>query len=382
MIRSIEGVRGIAALMVALYHAYIYAHWGGFPARSDVLRYAWLFVDLFFVVSGFVMAINYGDRLQTGRAGAAYMVRRFFRLYPLHIVTTFTVLAAVISVQTAKLVLGQFGISTGSEAPFAFKFFDPLLLVFDFLLLQGLGIIRMEIHNFPSWSISVEFWMYLLFAVFVLVVRSRLWRIVLSATIVVGCIAWFLLLWPTLPLVEQTLDTRGLGRGMLSFFQGVLVYYLWMALRPGFERLGTTPLTLLQLLAGWAALWLVGSQPNLGHWQLVVPTAFAVLVFVLLPDRGWVARGLMTRPMQWLGVYSYSIYLCHITIMILLDWPGRAVPEPWKHAVGLLYLGLLFGMSMLTYRYIEVPWRERGKRIAARIEQGDPAGVDGRVRTT
>ena len=80
MIRSIEGLRGVAALLVALFHAYVYNKWGGFPATSGVLQHAWLFVDLFFVISGYVMASAYSDRLDSGRAAFAYMIRRFFRL--------------------------------------------------------------------------------------------------------------------------------------------------------------------------------------------------------------------------------------------------------------------------------------------------------------
>ena len=75
--------------------------------------------------------------------------------------------------------------------------------------------------------------------------------------------------------------------------------------------------------------------------------------------------------MQWLGLHSYSIYLTHVTVLTVLDWPGRAVPEPAKHLVGLLYLALVFAVSALTYRYIEAPWRQRGKVLAERIEAGD-----------
>src|SRR5690606_26310905 len=173
LIRSIEGLRGVAALLVALFHAYVYNRWGGFPAHSKVLQHAWLFVDLFFVISGFVMATVYSERLETPRSAWAYMVRRFYRLYPLHVVTTAAALLAVVAVQTAKLVLANLGITVGAEPPFGVKFFDLGLLVAEMLLLQGLGIIRMELHNYPSWSISVEFWLYALFALMTLVLRSR-----------------------------------------------------------------------------------------------------------------------------------------------------------------------------------------------------------------
>ena len=63
LIRSLEGLRGLAALLVALFHVYVYGRWGGLPAQSGILQHAWLFVDLFFVISGYVRAAAYGARL-------------------------------------------------------------------------------------------------------------------------------------------------------------------------------------------------------------------------------------------------------------------------------------------------------------------------------
>ncbi len=389
MIRSIEGLRGVAALLVALFHAYVYSQWGGFPASSRVLQHAWLFVDLFFVISGYVMVAAYGDRLESGRAAVGYMVRRFFRLYPLHIVTTATVLLAVIAIQTLKLVLAWQGIRVGREEPFDFEFFNLKLLGLDLLLLQGVGIMRKEIHNYPSWSISVEFWLYMMFALLMLVVRPRLARIAASVLFVGMSLAYFVIYWSTAPEPLRTLDTRGLPRGMLSFFQGVLVFYLhrWLSARwAGSARTGSTGPTSAswlgagQVLAVILALYLVDRQHLLGTAQLAIPFAFALVVLSLVPDRGIVAGLLQTRPMQWLGLHSYSIYLTHVTVLTLVDWLGRAVPEPGKHLVGLFYVAAVFGASMLTYRYIEEPWRQRGRRLADRIEAGESFARQGDPR--
>jgi peptidoglycan/LPS O-acetylase OafA/YrhL len=371
----------VAALLVALFHAYVYSQWGGFPASSGVLQHAWLFVDLFFVISGYVMVAAYGDRLDSGRAALGYMVRRFFRLYPLHIVTTATVLLAVVLIQTLKLLLAWQGIAVGREEPFGFEFFNLKLLGLDLLLLQGVGIMRKEIHNYPSWSISVEFWLYLMFALLMLVVRPRLARITASVLFVGMSLAYFIIYWSAAPEPLRTLDTRGLPRGMLSFFQGVLVFYIhrWLSARWAAPAgrggmaasIGTHWLSAVQVLAVLLALVLVDRQNQLGTAQLVIPFAFALVVLLLVPDRGVVAGLLQTRPMQWLGLHSYSIYLTHVTVLTLVDWLGRAVPEPAKHLVGLFYVAGVFGASMLTYRFIEEPWRQRGRRLADRIEAGE-----------
>lgn len=393
MIRSIEGLRGIAALLVALFHAYVYGQWGGFPAASGVLRHAWLFVDLFFVISGYVMASAYSERLDSLRSAAAYVVRRFFRLYPLHIVTTATALLAVIGVQTAKLLLSRYGLKLGNEAPFAGEFFNIKLLGLDLLLLQGVEILRMEnLHNYPSWSISVEFWLYIAFALLMIAVRTRAIRISMSVAIVALCVAYFITYWSAAPEALRTLDTKGLPRGMLSFFQGVLLFYLWERVggylggamdRTASDRgrlpsstLGTMSggaLSVAQVTAAGLALYLVEQQHLLGTAQLMIPFSFSLLVLLLLSDRGVVALWLQTRAIQWLGRHSYSIYLTHATVLTVVDWPGRSIPGPAKHLVGLLFLGTVLGFSALTYRYIEAPWRDHGKAIADRLLRGGTA---------
>ena len=371
LIRSLEGLRGLAAFLVALFHIYVYGRWGGLPAQSGILQHAWLFVDLFFVISGYVMAAAYGARLGSPAMLAGYMTRRFFRLYPLHLVTTVTVILAAAAVQSAKWLLAAGGIQVGDERPFAVPFFDLDYLGLELLLLQGVGIVSKEIHNYPAWSISVEFWMYLFFGVSMLLVRTRWLRAVFSAGIVALCLVHFIGAWSS--SAPATLDVQGLPRGLLSFFLGVLVFLACpspSAPRMTTSRAGRETLLLGLLQAGvlLLALWLIERQPSLGAWQLAIPFVFALLVLALLPDRGVVAALLQTAPLQWLGVHSYAIYLTHITVQTVLDWPGRVVPEPFKHLVALAFVAAVLLLSRLAHRHVEVPWRERGKRIAARLE--------------
>ena len=376
MIRSLEGLRGLAALLVALFHAYVYGRWGGLPAQSGVLSHAWLFVDLFFVISGFVMAATYAERLHTPAMLGSYLVRRLFRLYPLHLVTTASVILAALAVQSAKWLMAAGGIHVGDQPPFAVPFFDLDFLGLELLLLQGVGIVTKEIHNYPSWSISVEFWMYLFFGLAMLLVRTPWLRVMFSVGIVAVCLAHFLAAW-SMPGAAVTLDVQGLPRGLLSFFLGVLLCHAWQGVPQAWRSAisngrGVAVLGGLQAGLLLLALWLVASQPRLGAWQLAIPFAFALLVFALLADRGTVAALLQTAPLQWLGVHSYAIYLTHVTVQTVLDWPGRVLPEPAKHLVGLVFIATVLLLSLLAHRFIEVPWRQRGKRLAAALEAGTP----------
>ena len=98
-IRSLTGLRGVTAMLVAAYHFY--------PVQSPLLSRTvgrfYLWVDLFFVLSGFVMALNYGRMFRDGFSGEAFgefLLRRLARVYPLYIV--------VLVLQVA-LTLGLYG---------------------------------------------------------------------------------------------------------------------------------------------------------------------------------------------------------------------------------------------------------------------------------
>lgn len=383
MIRSIEGLRGLAALMVVFFHAFVLARWGGAPADWGIVQNAWLFVDLFFVISGAIMAAVYGDRLRDGGQLRASFIKRVFRLYPLHLITTFTAIGAVIVVQGAKWAAARMGVHLGGEEPFAVEFFKLSYFLLELVMLQGVGIMTEALHNYPSWSLSVEFWMYLIFAVFFFRIRSVRWRLVVSVLLVVLCLLYFFRPGSGLPALALAPDTHSLPRGLFSFFIGVLVWHGWQRIqrdaacpsRKGTARQEWPGLSLMQLGLALMALGLVASRAVLGQWVYCIPFIFGLWVLSLLPDRGAVAWVLQTRPLQWLGVHSYSIYLVHVTVLTFFDWPGRHVSVPGKYGVVVVYLIVVILASAFSYRFIEVPWRERGRRLAGKgNRRQEPAG--------
>ena len=366
MIRSIEGLRGVAALMVVFFHAFVLARWGGAPAQWGLVQNAWLFVDLFFVISGAIMAMVYGQRLQDGGQVRAFFIKRFFRLYPLHLVTTLTAIGAVIVVQGAKWAAAQAGVQLGGEQPFAVEFFKLPYFLLELVMLQGVGIMTEALHNYPSWSLSVEFWLYLAFAVLFFFVRSTRARVWASAAIVVLCLDHFLRVFSGLGPQVLAPDVHGMPRGLLSFFIGVLVWYGWQAVQPRLRNLSSPVLGACQLVLAVLSLALIDMRADLGAWVYAIPFVFGLWVWSLLPDRGVVAALLQTRPLQWLGVHSYSIYLVHVTVLTFFDWPGRKFGEPLKYAVVAVFVLAVLLAARCTYRWIEVPWRDRGKRLAGR----------------
>src|SRR5665647_1694184 len=113
--RVLDSWRGIAALLVALFHLNLYSA----IYSLDFVRNAWLLVDFFFVLSGFVITHSYGNRLGTLDDLSMFAFRRFCRLWPLHAV----VLLAFVVVESAKAVMAARGASfynppfTGPNSP-------------------------------------------------------------------------------------------------------------------------------------------------------------------------------------------------------------------------------------------------------------------------
>ncbi len=96
--RALDGWRGHAALLVVLHHIEIHGwlYWAAAGAHNG-----WLCVDFFFVLSGFVIAHSYGDKLADGARIKDFVIRRLGRLWPLHLI----MLCAMIALELAHLVL-------------------------------------------------------------------------------------------------------------------------------------------------------------------------------------------------------------------------------------------------------------------------------------
>ena len=104
MIYSLETLRGFAALLVAFYH---------YPSLSLLFfKYGYMGVSFFFGLSGFVITLSYFDRIKTFDSLIKFQIRRFFRLYPVHLF----VLLIVLIIQIFKFLLIKNGIPAGTEA--------------------------------------------------------------------------------------------------------------------------------------------------------------------------------------------------------------------------------------------------------------------------
>jgi peptidoglycan/LPS O-acetylase OafA/YrhL len=347
--RVLDSWRGVCALVVAAFHM----PFATALSNSPLLEHAYLYVDFFFVLSGFILAHTYGGRLGSRADITEFVIKRLGRLWPLHLFA----LALLLLMETAKAVVAP---GIGEVAPFTIDHeLDELWG--SIFLLHGLGFTDGLHWNLPSWSISVEFAVYLIFAALVVACRGRI-SPGAAALVAVG----LGVLAVRVGHMDATFD-YGLARGLAGFFVGVLVH------RHLLDR---------RLAAGWAtpaelavvaAVLLLTAQPE-GPVQFAAPFVFGIALWVFSQEAGLLSRLLATTPFQRLGCWSYSIYLMHYPMIVGLGsavilieritgrvlTPGEGI---WLGSQAATTAGLFVALagvvlvSSFTYRYVETPGR-------------------------
>ena len=341
-------------MFVVLYHA----KGNGVLGQSSVIGGAFLFVDFFFVLSGFVMAEAYSARIEDGRAFREFMVRRFGRVWPLHA----AVLFAFLGLELSKLALVRFAGLQFANAPFTASM-APEGFLPSLLLVHAMGVLSQLTWNGPSWSIGAEFWTYAVFGLVVWRIRGR--KVLASAVISVG--AALLLVMQSKRLMDVTFDL-GFVRCLYGFFLGVVGHRICRAWRTSHATFGTTiEVASAALGFGFVAI----AHDN--RLSFLSPLVFVLVIFVFAWSDGRVARLLQTRLFVNLGLWSYSIYMTHLFLLSLVSMSAKVIDkalvarltsDQW-HAFlaapgvadgGMLAFALLVVVvSSQTYRLVEVP---------------------------
>lgn len=363
----LDACRGMAAVMVALFHYPLQWHF----LNASFVRGCWLFVDFFFVLSGFVIAHAYAGKLSTLRHLEAFVVRRIGRLWPLHVV----LLGYFVAAAGAKYVARSMGVAidvTSNAENTVYSF------ITNFFLLHSFGLHSRVTWNFTSWSISAEFLANMMFGVCFLLVPKR--RILAALTLsAVG--AAVLLIFS-----DKTIDTSsqfGLFRCMYGFFLGYVVYRIATAQNaPRLQGYGPSSAAEVVILIAIAAFVTFGAAE---WWRMFAPFVFAVAVWIFAAEQGVVSRLLKLKPFVIIGMLSYSVYMTHMAIHTTANssatliakligpsaanhWETMFFANPWwMDAVLPVFLAISVAVSWFTYNYIEVPWRRWFNQIANRI---------------
>jgi peptidoglycan/LPS O-acetylase OafA/YrhL len=338
-IRPLTSLRIVTAIWVLAYH--FRDHLGVDIDRLGLVAKGYLGVDLFFILSGFILSHVYLGRFEARRFNyGSFLWARLSRIYPVHLVT----LAATVGIWLVGVKVG---------AGFDPVAFDPAVLPQHLLLIHAWGTTPTVQWNFPSWSISAEWFAYLAFpvaAVLVLAFKRVAWAAVVSA---LGVFA--LMFWAVeshgLPLSEVT---------RLGFIRIIPAFLLGAAL----HQLGrSVSLPRVLALGGAAAAtgWIVVAS-TLRLSDAAIWPAFGLLIFSLAETSKTSARGILSAGwLVYLGEVSYSVYMTHLPVDIAyfhtLDRlaPGIAGAAVWVAWVGVFAATLI--VSMATYHLVERPAR-------------------------
>lgn len=365
---AIDGLRGLAALYVVVFHA----NWQTHIAFSQFTANGYLAVDLFFIISGFVIASAYRNRIADAVSFGRFMLMRLFRIYPLHL----AVLLAFVALELVRLLLYAARGSVGGPFPFTGDKSLELLTGHVFLV-QGLGVTPGIGWNAPSWSISCEFFAYVLFGLTVVFMPLRRLphpvvlvgvSVVLYAVIIGG--------WSTLNAVP-------LARCIAGFALGVALFQCrreWNGALESLPRIWHVALEVAIVVSILASLTLVS-----GPSAIILIPLFAGAVMLFQAQRGPVSYALESNPIQFLGRTSYSIYMVHILTFVpftfaLKRLTGSAeylqlpddrllmIADPLLGDISVLVaVPAVLVVSHFTYLWIEEPGRQLGRRLAARV---------------
>jgi peptidoglycan/LPS O-acetylase OafA/YrhL len=331
---TMDGLRGVAAIVVVIGHI---PHW-----TVHTFPHFYLAVDLFFMLSGFVISLAYEDRLKSRLPVLQFLIARYIRLYPLYIVGT---LLGIVSTATA-LAMGKGELTV---AAFPISATAALLMLPSPTWYQTFSLMP---FNDPSWSLLYELLMNLCYALFL--PWLNLTRLIVVVAVSAVALVWVDLHlhtlhtgfdWPTIPF--------GLCRVVFPYSVGVLLYRL---------------LPRRAVLTWWAcllpAIFLAIVAAHAPRAELVELPAVMIAFPLLISSASCldVPKSLL---FAFLGSVSYPLYVMHYSVIVLISRTLHALQlegaqyAPW---LGISVIAGLVVLSACLERYYDIPVRAAASR--------------------
>lgn len=341
---TLDGLRGVAALCIVVLHCYRY--FGVWQTSAAPLA-----VDLFFVLSGFVLAFAYGSRFENGMTPMQFVKARIIRLYPLYLFGT--LLGVVQALVTIHYMPGKYGWGWG-------QFWESL--PFALTMLPAPGQATLFPFNGVMWSIFFE--------LFINIVWAFAWRplqstklllavILLSGIGTAASVFYFGTMWLGANWVNFI---GGLLRVSYSFFLGALLFRIHRSV-----KLPQVPPIVL----------LIGLPALLGL-TVSVPTRLLLALFVLpwfvLLGARVEPKGMLQNVCRGLGAASYAVYAVHKRLYLLTYAAVLQLfhvdLQRFAPFIGIGFMVGVVGFCLLLNRYFDEPvrkWLTRKLKPQARL---------------
>lgn len=342
-IPELDGIRGVAIGLVLLYHFAVVpavtvpgSFWAYLQAAG---RLTWSGVDLFFVLSGFLIGGILIDARDSEDYYRTFYRRRFFRIVPLYI----AVLAFIYI----------FAISTEHEA-------QPLPWWPHLLFLQNFWMAATGALGFfgVSWSLAIEEQFYLTLPSLIRFLRrDRLWYAVAVGIIAAPILRVAVLRgWPDNPLASTMLMPCRADALLVGVAGAMLLRNAnWRF------RIETHPRTLwlaIAVLAAGAAFLTIRQPTPHEPWRFSLQLSWLALLYAVLlmlattQPRSWLGAVLRFTPLRRLGMIAYGVYLLHQSLFVAIEHALPFWPAPVKLAAG---LAATIALALLSWRYFEKP---------------------------
>jgi len=370
---EIEYLRFFAIIAVLLEHLPTLYIWSKHQLLQNINKYVefWPGVDLFFAISGYLIATHLLTHLDSKQSPTQifrhtiipFFVKRIYRLLPASWFWMFVVLffSAFYNVTDA---FGEFRhniIYCITIITFSFNVFSGYLLEQGYLPTYG-----------PYWSLSLEEQFYFV-APFILLFMRTGWKV-----ITLSLIAVFLLY-----IVQQGDWSPNFRYHGLIFGVLLAMLKLWLG-----NKIKPVILTqwYLRYLVNFFLLFSLFAIPAAFKGSVYLFGSLALtstlLVYIASWDRGYFMapqnEGIVSRSMSWIASRSYSIYLAHMPVIYFVQESTVRIMVHYGFTAGDSYLrsvlmtiiavGLIFISSELSYRYLEVPLRNKGRKVARKYE--------------
>lgn len=335
MINSLTSLRLIFAMMVFGAHCYIIDSF--FDAHF--FKEGFVGVSFFFVLSGFIIAYNYQEKLQERQiTKRTFWVARIARIYPLHWLTLF--LAAS---------LGGYVVCSGT-ADWWKHFLASLTLTNAYVPTSD----YFFSFNSPSWSLCCEQLFYFCFPF--LIPLAKDWKRLLCLFAVLAVLTVVGMSFTPEEYIKGYWYVNPIAR-FPDFIVGMLLFRVYIKIKD--VKMGMIRGTLME----WLAIFMffifylnAADAPKVYRYTCYywVPVAVLILVFAL--QKGWFSRLLSHRWLVTGGEISYSFYLIHLFVLQwFVNWQKETSMQiPWYVAVPVLFC-IVIALSLLSYRCFEKP---------------------------
>jgi len=368
-VAELDGLRGLAIGLVLVWHDVVglVQTTAGSPSAYAMraLSLTWAGVDLFFVLSGFLIGGILLDNRNSSRYFSTFYVRRACRVFPLYYAVLALFLLGTSLLPWQDLVEWQAWIFGNASPGWAYATFLQNFTMID----SGLGANGMAV----TWSLAIEEQFYLVAPMLVRSSPKRVLPYVLASLVVVAV------------LVRIALYTWAADPGMASFvllparwdslFLGMLAAWLWREPQAINRLRSAAPvIRAVVFVAGGVTAVLLTANQNIGSfgmaaggYTVIAIGCLGVILLAMVGD-GLVQQFFRLRPLVWLGTISYGVYLFHRPMTgfmhgLLLGQPPR-ITNVADATVTLLALGCTLALAEVSARVFERPIVNLGRRLA------------------